>query len=94
MAGRVIPLSARQREIEQLIRDGRTAYPDGTVLRFTIRYHKGTEEYTYTALRMDGRWWLSGNGGDRLTWSQLIRFLLVRGMVTELWKAETWERIY
>jgi hypothetical protein len=93
MAGQVTQISARQREIERLIRDGRTAFKDGTVLRFTIRYHNSDDSYTYTALRMDNRWWLSGNGGD-MTWSRLVRFMLTRGVVTELWKAESWERIY
>jgi hypothetical protein len=45
-----------------------------TLLRFKVRYREGEQAYTYTALKLDGGWLVSGKRyqGRLLTWDEVV----------------------
>lgn len=71
------------RKIELVDAYGVDSYPDDTVLMFTKNFgtRDGSKTYTYVALRVGGRWYLTGRNASRnasmgMTWGELVTWLV------------------
>lgn len=57
--------------------------PDGTVVRWRMRFTKGGTKYTYAAIRAAGKWYTTGPKSPKgLTWGELCSWLLDAHKVT------------
>lgn len=91
-------------EIEKLLALGDDAYEEDAVLLWRKRYvgrDEGPdsaagpdEEFTYAAVKVNGRWWLTGRVRVGMTWDDLVRFVIGRGKVTEMWIVSEWKRMF
>lgn len=94
--GRREDIEARMRQLEaeraQLDRYGEDNYDDGDVVKFVKTYRNRTRvlgptsnrcithDFTYVALKADGKWWLTGRYhdsevGNGCTWDHLVEFM-------------------
>ena len=95
-------LLKRLDDLDRRERDYRTHYdelefladaPEGTVIRFSRKFERSGRWYTYVAVRVEGRWYLSGEfalQGTLASWltSGYARNIEVRNIeVAGKWKA-------
>ena len=68
-------IEALENELAELQRFGEDIYENGEVLIFSGSFNSGTN-YSYAALKADGRWFLTGsrNENQYLSWDSLISF--------------------
>lgn len=67
---------------------------DGTVIRFDKCFASGGRRYTYTAIKVDGRWFTSGSGIARATNDAMTAWILDgRIKDVKVQKATKWETI-
>lgn len=49
--------------------------PDGTIVRFDVRYTPSGVSYSYAALKSRGAWWLTGREKGGRSWEELLEFM-------------------
>lgn len=80
-------------EIDKLTIIGDDVYEDDTVLLIKYRHTPSSDEYSYVALKVGGRWYVTGyqNEGPR-SWDRLIEFFH-HGEITEMWQVTEWSQL-
>lgn len=64
--------------------------PDGTVVRFRVRFASSRVKYSYAAIRARGLWWVTGSKSPQgLSWEEFTDWLMTVGKVT---KFERWPK--
>lgn len=85
-------IAAYEEELERLQSFGNDDYQDDAVLLWKHKF-KGTDRiYTFAVLKAGGKWHITGNRMNRLTWDELVKFWS-DGVVLEMWEVSTWERV-
>lgn len=90
-------IEALEREKLRLLTQPEDIYQDGDVVWFTKQFGGGGTRYTYAAVKVAGRWYVTqrgdsfrrGFGEDCKTWECLLEFV----GDGELWAATEWERV-
>ena len=83
-------LKAIEKQIEALDKFGEDDYPDETVLFYKTNFGREYDatQYTYTALKVHGGWYLSGKTTGPVSWDTLVDRHLQ--FATEVWVADAW----
>lgn len=84
-------IQALEAERLRLLTQPEDIYQDGDVVWFTKQFGVGGTTYTYAAVKVRNRWYVTQrrSGLDRLTWDTLLEFV----GDGELWAATEWERV-
>ena len=72
-------------------------WADDTVLSFHKKFPSSGQEYTYVAYKVNGLWYLSGTHGAKLSWRQMINFIVMDNNVDleelQVFVATGWEQV-
>lgn len=87
-------LKAIEKQIEALDKFGEDDHPDETVIFYKTNFgrvdYRGhdAQSYTYTALKVNGAWYLTGKTTGPVSWDVLVDRHLQ--FATEVWVADSW----
>jgi hypothetical protein len=80
-------------EIDRLEALPEDDFADGDVIQFKRRFPDGGPWYQYVAIKIDGRWHMSGKAWHHFTAWETLAGLLMSDLTKDAWFAETWQEL-